>query len=339
MSKINEILPDLGYKAIIKDKELILNYIDSKGNNSERIITLKSIKRVLDDYLLEGFCHKKQSNRSFKLSKIKLLVDNSTGEVIPDFFDYFLTLVVSEIIQEEYNDEKYYTEDYFTELFKRKESKYNTVVLDKLCNLYKHEEGNIEVKKTSLTIEYYDREKEKNYKIDRELMSIDRYGGYEFHLFFHWKDKKDIINIDIEDIHSVYDNMNGCFIENLPEYLFQLCINSPYYITNNIYNDTINEIDILVFLSKADGKMVKEERNIITDYIKTQYPQLDNEIFDILLKSHKVTNNRFKESVNYIKKNKSNLLENLNQAMKKIIEVDDKIDPMEQSTMDLFDKL
>ena len=188
MKKINEILTDFGYRALIHDKELIINYNDIKNNTTERKITLKSVKRIFDDFLLTAYCHLRKSNRTFKLSNISLLVDNSSGEVIDNFSDYFSTLDIIEIVEEDSNYEKYYTEDYFTEIFKRRESKFNNNSLDKLCSLFEYEEGSIEVKKTRLSIEYYNKEKDEILKISRELIEIDRNGGYEFNLFFHWID-------------------------------------------------------------------------------------------------------------------------------------------------------
>ena len=68
-----------------------INYVDAKGQESERRITMKSISETYDgDYVIQSYCHEKNAQRMFKLSRITRLVDMETGEVFTDANKYFL---------------------------------------------------------------------------------------------------------------------------------------------------------------------------------------------------------------------------------------------------------
>lgn len=63
--------------------ELLLRYQDGLGNISERLVS--DIAAEGGDSIT-GFCHLRQQNRTFKVNRIRLAVDPSTGEVIDDVF-------------------------------------------------------------------------------------------------------------------------------------------------------------------------------------------------------------------------------------------------------------
>lgn len=68
-----------------------ISYTDNAGQRSERRITMKAIQQTYDnDYLITAYCHEKQAERSFKLSRISKFVDLETGEIFPDPRKYFL---------------------------------------------------------------------------------------------------------------------------------------------------------------------------------------------------------------------------------------------------------
>ncbi|UOX33691.1 TerB family tellurite resistance protein [Flavobacterium sediminilitoris] len=60
---------------------VIIGYIDLKKNFSKRRITIKKIIKNSNDFLINSFCHERNSIRSFKLSRITELVDLETGEI------------------------------------------------------------------------------------------------------------------------------------------------------------------------------------------------------------------------------------------------------------------
>lgn len=68
-----------------------ITYNDAKGQRSERRVTMKAIQKTYDDdYIITAYCHEKQAQRSFKLSRIDKLVDMETGEIFSDPSKYFL---------------------------------------------------------------------------------------------------------------------------------------------------------------------------------------------------------------------------------------------------------
>ncbi|HRP91074.1 MAG TPA: NINE protein [Edaphocola sp.] len=89
-----------------------ISYSDAKGQRSERRITMKAIQKTYDDdYIITAYCHEKQAQRSFKLSRIDKLVDMETGEVFSDpskyFIDRFMDSPIGHITQcfQEYEPE------------------------------------------------------------------------------------------------------------------------------------------------------------------------------------------------------------------------------------------
>lgn len=68
-----------------------INYTDLDGNESERIITISGISQTFDDdFMLDAFCHKKNEFRNFRLSRVSLMTDIKTGEIINNPVEYIL---------------------------------------------------------------------------------------------------------------------------------------------------------------------------------------------------------------------------------------------------------
>ncbi len=316
---------------------VFITYLDNDNDKSERNITIKSIQNTDNDLLIKAYCHLRNADRSFKLSQISSLVDSNTGEVVENISDFLNSLDVPKTVGVDKN-EQYCDESYFTEMFKRTESKYDLKALDKLCTLFYYDEGGIEVQERNISIDYIDDIGNK-VNIKGILEVVERNPGYEFHLCVTVKNYKGLKWIDIEKIETVIDIDSNNVIADLPEFLYKICNESPKYITNNIFLEVIREIDVLVFLARADGKMVKQEREIIVEYIYSRYPKVDTAILDESIKNYKITNNRFKESVKFIKENNPELIDGLKEAMYQIVKFDKEVDPMETATLELFDNL
>lgn len=91
----NETIEDIILPPDITNLKLNLlaqiTYTDAQGQISERRITIKSISESYDgDYIIQAYCHEKQAQRSFKLSRISKLVDMETGEMFSNPQQYFL---------------------------------------------------------------------------------------------------------------------------------------------------------------------------------------------------------------------------------------------------------
>ncbi len=64
-------------------------YIDSKGQKSERRITIHSVSQTAnDDYVIKGYCHEKSAQRTFRLTRIQQLTDMETGEIFENPSQY-----------------------------------------------------------------------------------------------------------------------------------------------------------------------------------------------------------------------------------------------------------
>lgn len=65
-------------------------YVDSKGQKSERRITIHSVSKTANnDYIIKSYCHEKNSQRSFRLTRIQQLTDMETGEIFENPSLYF----------------------------------------------------------------------------------------------------------------------------------------------------------------------------------------------------------------------------------------------------------
>ena len=68
-----------------------ITYIDSKGQKSERRITILSVSQTLNDnYIIKAYCHEKKSQRTFRLERIQQLTDMETGEIFENPNQYFI---------------------------------------------------------------------------------------------------------------------------------------------------------------------------------------------------------------------------------------------------------
>lgn len=67
-----------------------ITYKDAQGQISQRRITMQSVSKDYDnDYSIYSYCHEKQAQRTFKLSRISKIVDIETGELYTDISKYF----------------------------------------------------------------------------------------------------------------------------------------------------------------------------------------------------------------------------------------------------------
>jgi uncharacterized tellurite resistance protein B-like protein len=67
-----------------------IEYKDVNGLPSKRRITVYNILPIgSNDFYLESFCHEKNSDRTFKLSRIEEMIELDSGEVIEDKLSFF----------------------------------------------------------------------------------------------------------------------------------------------------------------------------------------------------------------------------------------------------------
>jgi len=67
---------------------IILQYVDCKGKNTQRLVTCKKIEDKAGTRYLVAFCHMRESLRTFRLDRVQDLFDPSSGECLgtPEVF-------------------------------------------------------------------------------------------------------------------------------------------------------------------------------------------------------------------------------------------------------------
>jgi predicted DNA-binding transcriptional regulator YafY len=79
-------------------------------------------------------------------------------------------------------------------------------------------------------------------------------------------------------------SLEGKKINNPVQYLWDIYTNTPAYKTQKALNEHTDEILALVFLARADGKMLKNEREVIGRFIDIVIQDVDAEAVENLLK-------------------------------------------------------
>jgi hypothetical protein len=59
-----------------------LRYVDDSGKDTERVVDAYSITRLQGEARIEGFCHLRNEQRTFRASNMVSLVNEATGEVL-----------------------------------------------------------------------------------------------------------------------------------------------------------------------------------------------------------------------------------------------------------------
>lgn len=72
---------------------LLVEYTDAEGNKSRRRVTARSFAEIGDtDGVLSVYCHERRAMRTFYVSRITVMTDMKTGEVVTDPLQYFREL-------------------------------------------------------------------------------------------------------------------------------------------------------------------------------------------------------------------------------------------------------
>jgi predicted DNA-binding transcriptional regulator YafY len=70
-----------------------IRYVDSRGEESSRRITVRRLATKSDDVLIYAYCHERRAPRCFASSRISEMIDVATGEVIGDPSSHFSLFV------------------------------------------------------------------------------------------------------------------------------------------------------------------------------------------------------------------------------------------------------
>lgn len=132
----------------------------------------------------------------------------------------------------------------------------------------------------------------------------------------------------------------GEIVENLAEDAIQQFNNSDKGVITTAINNDWESIQILMFISKADGRMLKNEREIIAEYIKKTNTSfaLNDSLLDEIIKN--LASPDQVEFNNYLKKlrsDKSKLMD-LIEYSRRIIDTQKIVSPLETAALELIHK-
>jgi hypothetical protein len=128
----------------------------------------------------------------------------------------------------------------------------------------------------------------------------------------------------------------GRTIQNPKQFLWDMYTNSPLYKTQQALNEHTDEILALVFLARADGKMLKNEREIIGRYVDLVVPGVDAEAVEKMLKNTACELAEFNKILKRAKSWGPDIKKLVMSSAGQIFALKKQSDPMEQGT---FEKL
>jgi hypothetical protein len=129
-------------------------------------------------------------------------------------------------------------------------------------------------------IEYVDamgKESSRDIEIIRFEEENDR-----FYIFAYCHLRKETRQFLVDRISSI--SYGGRIVQNPRQFLWDMYTNSALYKTQKALNEHTDEILTLVFLARADGRMLKNEREVIGRYIDAVVPGFDAESVEKMLK-------------------------------------------------------
>ena len=77
-----------------KKYQITIKYMDNEKKLTERTIEVHAIKKVKDDFIISAFCLLRNEERTFKLSNIRVIIDNSSGKVVNNIPEFLSNLII-----------------------------------------------------------------------------------------------------------------------------------------------------------------------------------------------------------------------------------------------------
>lgn len=318
--------------TIVNKKEFLMNYVDQQNNETERKISVFSIEEKSNDSYISAYCHLRKTNRTFKFSRIALLVALDTGEVIDSIDALYSNLQIISRTEhgEESNNE---TKDNNSSIEVETRNIKSTIELNKLFNRIRF--WTLSVNNIESRIKYY---KNKCEIIEEIIITqINKIDDEDFSITYSTENKTN--TIDIALIEGISDLGNTFFSSDVSGYLALLCEKSNEYINEVAIKNFELLIDILVYISRADGRMLKKERDVISRFILKHNPDVSIGLIDDELKKWKSSYKNFDYAINKINKGDKKLLESLIIASQEIIETDKVSDPLEEEAINRIKEL
>jgi hypothetical protein len=181
-------------------------------------------------------------------------------------------------------------------------------------------------------IEYVDSMGEKTSR-DIEINRFDIEDN-RFYIYAYCHLRQENRQFLVERIASI--TYGGRTIQNPQEFLWDMYTESPLYKTQQALNEHTDDILALVFLARADGKMLKNEREVIGRYIDILVQDIDAEAVEKMLKNTACELSEFNKILKRAKSWKPETKNLVLDAASQLLALKKQADPMEQAT---FEKL
>ncbi|GAB6045116.1 hypothetical protein JCM11957_07140 [Caminibacter profundus] len=261
--------------SINKEADIEIIYEKENGEISQRKIKVNKI----DNKYLYGYCFLRNEDRTFRLDRIKKLIDLTTFEVITNkegIIDYLQTMFSeNEFIKEiQTNNKNYIGEGYFY-------GKVDLIIADVNKDFH---------------IIYKD-----NYEFDAAVIRVGK-SLYDDKLMLLIRnlDTDEFASLYVDKIIEMYDLTTGEVISNISEYFEK--IYEKEYIKHlekeakrqekekieNFIDKHLDLLKMLIYIAKSDGTINSKEKDILIDTLKTYLPEIPepNKIIDKVSKNH-----------------------------------------------------
>jgi len=133
-------------------------------------------------------------------------------------------------------------------------------------------------------------------------------------------------------------SFNGQEMDDPQAFLWDTYKNSNQYKTQQALEDHIDEILALVFLARADGKMLKNEREVICRYIDIIVPGIDAEAVEKMIRKASCDLAEFNKILKRAKYWRPYTKKMIIGAASQIIALKKHLDPMEKATFEKLEK-
>ena len=84
------------FDKFIPNQAVFMTYIDSRGQKSQRRITVKSLGQKSDNIVIKAFCHERNALRTFRTDRILETINVETGEIFDAPNDILKSIGISE---------------------------------------------------------------------------------------------------------------------------------------------------------------------------------------------------------------------------------------------------
>lgn len=182
---------------------------------------------------------------------------------------------------------------------------------------------------------YYITYERSNGNVSKRAISVISENGYYVYAYCHLRNAKRTFVID--NIIEAINLETGELVNDIVEDMYENYKNTPKGKQEHIINTEIHAVRILLFIARADGRMVKSERQLIVDFLKNNNYAADPNTLDQLIKgmmepSHK----EFKSTVADMAKKDKPKLALLYDYAQKIVARGETIDPLEEAALKIM---